>query len=160
MAALVAPLVAFYKNLSKPIVYILESLPGRCLQYFLRFFAEFRPVLALAASFVTMIYNAHDVEQNARQPILLENYLAGCMSNNTCNDKIMLDYGNQNGSWRTLASESASFQPSLIGIVAFIAFLGLGTLIPFFTFRVPKEFAECDIIDTALCFHINLCMCA
>lgn len=153
-----AALIAFYNGLSTPFVRILQSGPGRALQYFLRFVAEARPVALLVSSFISMMYSLHNSTQDAIQPILLLNYTRGCIESCTCDENVLLDYGSASGSWRGDMNDTyLGLLNQTLGAIGVLALgLTIGVLIPFFTFRPPKELEDGDIIDTALCFHINM----
>ena len=67
-------IVDLYKQLSSPLVRLLETRPGHALQFLLRFLAEFRPAAALGASFITMLLNFHNASEEVRGAMLLTNY--------------------------------------------------------------------------------------
>ena len=154
-------IVDLYKQLSSPLVRLLETRPGHALQFLLRFLAEFRPAAALGASFITMLLNFHNAFEEVRGAMLLTNYSKKCVSTQTCEVDKLLDLSNPDGSWRVDVGSNPMIGPDVF-IMTFV-FVGLFTglitiltLIPFLTFQTPAEFAEGELIDTALCFHINV----
>ena len=151
-----AGVVQLYQQLSTPLVRALETRPGRSLQFLFRFVAELRPSLALCGSMYTMLLAVHGAEQDVRGQRLLEDNITSCLASSTCDSLHLLDLSNPQGTWRTDVRDDPLFSMIISGIATLGFILSLATMIPFLTFRTPEEFASGELIDTALCFHINV----